>query len=234
MIDYINRKTCGKPDESSHYLTMRNKTANRINQEKLDRLNDTQHISMQEVIPGAMADDPAVKQCPVNKPLSVKKGMKIMFVLNDNKANDRRWVNGTLGEVAEKNVAGNDIVSVRIKTGANEYEVTRENYEIYKPVFNENTNTPDTTKIAEIRQFPFVACWASTIAKSQGLTLEKIAIDLKDGVNSHGLCYVAFSRTRRLEDISLVRPLKKQDIVVSRQISSFYESLVPYIEKVDK
>ena len=43
-------------------------------------------------------------------------------------------------------------------------------------------------------QFPLTQAWATTIHKVQGLTLDEIVIDIKDGRFSPGQAYVAFSR----------------------------------------
>ncbi|KAL2474964.1 ATP-dependent DNA helicase [Abeliophyllum distichum] len=49
-------------------------------------------------------------------------------------------------------------------------------------------------------QIPVVLCWAITIHKSQGLTLDKVVVDIGDK-ESLGLTFVALSRTRRLQDL---------------------------------
>jgi ATP-dependent DNA helicase PIF1 len=42
------------------------------------------------------------------------------------------------------------------------------------------------------KQFPVKPCFAMTINKSQGQTIENVGIDLTDPVFSHGQVYVAF------------------------------------------
>jgi len=54
-----------------------------------------------------------------------------------------------------------------------------------------------------LEQFPLCLAWAMTIHKSQGLTLDSITIDLRNGF-SPGQMYVGLSRVRSLEDIFLI------------------------------
>ena len=56
------------------------------------------------------------------------------------------------------------------------------------------------------KQLPLRLCYAMTIHKSQGQTLEKAVIDLGDRERTAGLIFVALSRLRHLNDL-LVKPM---------------------------
>ena len=55
--------------------------------------------------------------------------------------------------------------------------------------------------VLERRQFPLRLCYAMTIDKSQGQSLRRVGLDLREQVFSHGQLYVAFGRVSFKEDI---------------------------------
>ena len=56
-------------------------------------------------------------------------------------------------------------------------------------------------------QFPLQLCYACTLNKSQGQTLNVVGIDLREDTFSHGQTYVGFGRVRDRHSITvLVRP----------------------------
>lgn len=68
------------------------------------------------------------------------------------------------------------------------------------------------------RQFPVKIAFAMTINKSQGQTFDKIAIDLRKNIFSHGQLYVAFSRVKSWESLKIYLGQEKQDRLVKNYV----------------
>eukprot|EP00808_Paulinella_micropora_P027862 g78129.t1 len=51
-----------------------------------------------------------------------------------------------------------------------------------------------------------------TIHKAQGLSFDRVFVDLGSGMFAHGQAYVALSRARTLQGLELSRPLTSRDI----------------------
>ena len=51
------------------------------------------------------------------------------------------------------------------------------------------------------RAFPIMLCWACTVHKVQGMSFDKIVIDIVCSVFESGMAYVALSRVRSLDGL---------------------------------
>jgi hypothetical protein len=128
----------------------------------------------------------------------LKVGARVMFTKNNMSAG---YVNGTLGEVI--GFAGNEaeaggvtqaeVVPIIMTFDKKQVSIARHTYKI-----EENGKTK-----AFVSQVPLKLAWAITVHKSQGMTLDAAEIDLGRAFD-RGMGYVALSRVRKLENISLI------------------------------
>ena len=138
--------------------------------------------------------------------------------------NHAGWVNGTIGKVLE---LSNDSARVQIDSEPfkGEVNVQRETWERVKYIWNSNQQRIETTTVGTYTQLPFRLAWAVTIHKAQGLTLDSVTIDLDRGTFERGQAYVALSRCKTMEGITLSRPLRIDDIKLDESIREFYAHL---------
>jgi len=78
--------------------------------------------------------------------------------------------------------------------------------------WNEAAQKMEETTKASFEQIPLILAWAVTIHKAQGLTLDDVRVDLGNGAFASGQTYVALSRARTLEGLSLTAPLRIHDV----------------------
>lgn len=75
-----------------------------------------------------------------------------------------------------------------------------------------------------VSQIPLILSWAITIHKSQGATLERCIIDIGGGVFEAGQSYVALSRIKSLEGVSIMS-YDVSRILVNKRVKAFYAEL---------
>jgi ATP-dependent DNA helicase PIF1 len=78
--------------------------------------------------------------------------------------------------------------------------------------------------VATRSQFPLDLAWATTIHKSQGMSLDVVHVDLTNTLVQDGMAYVALSQCRSLQGLT-VTGLTQKSIRVHREALSFHESL---------
>lgn len=166
------------------------------------------------VYKGKIENDFPMSSLPTDLELSLKVGAQIVFIKNDP---ERRWVNGTVGIVEDLK---EDRIGVRLDSG-DLVDVEREIWGNVRYQYNEETHKVDEIELGRFIQFPIKLAWALTIHKSQGLTFNKVRIDIGRGAFSSGQTYVALSRCRSLEGISLCSTLNRRDIFVNRYVMDF-------------
>lgn len=191
-------------------LTPTNAAAHRINAAYLKALPGT----AKEYAATVTGDFGASAQ-PTEAMLVLKPGAKVMMLRNDA---DRRWVNGTIARVAKL-----DDTSVVVEVDGREYEIEPVAWETRRYAYDQTEQKIVETIAGTFKQLPLRLAWALTIHKSQGLTLDKVYIDLGRGTFAHGQAYVALSRCRTLGGLTLARPLKPQDVLFDRAVLGYRE-----------
>jgi len=66
------------------------------------------------------------------------------------------------------------------------------------------TTDQDLPFILERTQFPLCLCFAMTVNKSQGQSLEQVWVDLRTPAFTHAQLYVTFSRGTSLDGLTLL------------------------------
>jgi len=155
---------------------------------------------------------------PTDNPLLLKVGARVMLLRNDN--DGLKYVNGTQGVI----VSIYDGI-IRVKTDEGDLiSVERSTWELYDYVFENETKTIVPVVVASFKQYPIKLAWAVTIHKSQGMTFSKVIVDARKSFAA-GQVYVALSRCRSLNGLTLTSRITKDDIMVDPIVVEYMKSV---------
>lgn len=182
-----------------------------LNSKKLDELvSSTKTFFARSIYPNKQTDfsneeKKMDEQAPYQKELKLKVGARVMLVYNLNV--EEGLVNGSCGTVVSLNGKYPEV------NFDNQKEPT-----FVQEAFWESPNVLGLKRI----QIPLICCWALTIHKSQGLTLNSAFIDLK--CFAEGQAYVALSRVASLDSLFLTN-VKASSFKTSKKVIDFYSSV---------
>lgn len=133
-----------------------------------------------------------------SKEIAVKVGARIVMLTNDDR---ERWVNGSTGHITH------------VERGTVEVELDNgQLVDVKKAV--EDVFDEDGCKIYTVWQYPMRLAWALTIHKAQGMSLDRVGIDL-GGHFAPGMTYVAMSRCRFRDGLFLKGKLSEIKVETS-------------------
>ena len=127
-------------------------------------------------------------------------------------------MNGTIAKIHDLT---KDEIEVLFEDGSVS-KVARETWDnvVYK--WDRIGRTIKSESVGTFAQFPLKLSWAITIHKSQGLTFEKMVLNMGSGAFTHGQTYVALSRCKALTGLALKKPINQRDIIIDDRVLTFY------------
>ncbi len=210
-LTLLNRRVIKPQKEDGMVITLasRNDTADKINKQRLDEI-DAEEFVYEGKITGKFDE----KRLPVERSLHLKVGAQVMFTRNDMQ---KRWANGTLAQVVK---LAEDEIHVALNNG-DTYIVPRESWDSFNYEYDRESRKLKKEVTGTFTQYPLKLAWAITIHKSQGMTFEKMVLDLSHGIFSDGQLYVALSRVRSLDGLFLSKCIIPQYARTSQEIITY-------------
>lgn len=208
----------GAGDGYTVHLLSTNKAAYEINSAHLHALKGAERVYRARIDGGFSKES-----YPADEELVLKNGAQVMLLNNDPAG---RWVNGSMGEVADITAepgGGEEAVVVRLSDGSFE-KVQPHAWELFHFSYDPEAGKVVAETAGVFKQYPLKLAWAITIHKSQGKTFERAVIDFGRGMFAHGQAYVALSRCVSLEGMSLTRGLRRSDILMDPRVVKFLTS----------
>ena len=210
-IMHLNQRVAQPQSKDDMVITLAslNKTADGINQQRLAEI-DAEEFIYEGTVSGKFDD----KKLPVELHLKLKVGAQVMFTRNDLQ---KRWANGTLAKVVKLT---KDEIHVELGNGTR-HVVPCTSWDSVSYEYDRETRKLKKEVTGTFTQYPLKLAWAITIHKSQGMTFDKMSLNLSRGLFAAGQLYVALSRVRSLEGLYLSKDVVPQYAHTSREIIAY-------------
>lgn len=209
-----------KPEDGYIRLMTHNRQVDYVNETEMEKL-DSKPYTFEAAVTGTFPEE----SYPTADSLTLKKGAQVMFIKNDP---ERRFINGTLGEV--KSIDKNSI-AVRLTESGTIIDVEPVEWQNIRYQFDEESKEISSKQIGRFKQYPLKAAWAITVHKSQGLTFDKAIIDVHAAF-SPGQAYVALSRCRTLDGLVLSSPVSASVFMRDNAVDAYMNYISRPVEEL--
>jgi len=211
-IARLNQNYSRKPDKTSVItLTTHNYKAKNINTSEINKLS-TPTKTFKANVNGKFNES----AYPIDAELTYKVGAQVMFIRNDAEGAYYNGKTGVITDIKKEVITVKDDQDNELKVGPIEWLNSR--YSVDK-----ETQKIKKEDIGSFRQVPLKLAWAVTVHKSQGLTFDKVIVDLEDTF-APGQLYVALSRCRTLEGLQLSSEISAHNVIVDATIVDFHKN----------
>jgi hypothetical protein len=184
------RRVDDLPDDCTHLMAHKS-SAERRNLLRLKQLPGVPGRSQWQVqwmVKEKSRDVRHLREARLLPELRLKAGARVVMLTNTDD-----WVNGSTGHV-EYILPGS--VGVRLDAGPS----------VRVGKVDEDVLDADGKTVCRVTQYPIMLAWSLTIHKSQGMTIDRVGVDL-GGHFAPGQTYVALSRCRTADGLFLVGKL---------------------------
>lgn len=209
-----------KPEDGYIRLMTHNRQVDYVNETELEKL-DSKPYTFVAAVTGTFPEE----SYPTADSLTLKKGAQVMFIKNDP---ERRFINGTLGEV--KSIDKNSI-AVRLAESGMIIDVEPMEWQNIRYQFDEESKEISSKQIGRFKQYPLKTAWAITVHKSEGLTFDKAIIDVHAAF-SPGQAYVALSRCRTLDGLVLSSPVSASVFMRDNAVDAYMNYISRPVEEL--
>lgn len=145
----------------------------------------------------------------IPKSIDLAVGARVVMLTNDK---DKRWCNGTTGEVARIEHG-----QVTVQTDAGHMFTTSQS--------KQEICDANGTVIVSYMQLPLMLAFAMTVHRIQGQTMEHISVDLSNHFET-GMTYVAISRCKSRDGLFLTGQfVPEKNLMVDRAAVQMFDSL---------
>ena len=209
-----------KPEDGYIRLMTHNRQVDYVNETELEKL-DSKPYTFVAAVTGTFPEE----SYPTANSLTLKKGAQVMFIKNDP---ERRFINGTLGEVK---IIDKNSIAVRLAESGTVIDVEPMEWQNIRYQFDEESKEISSKQIGRFKQYPLKAAWAITVHKSQGLTFDKAIIDVHAAF-SPGQAYVALSRCRTLDGLVLSSPVSASVFMRDNAVDAYMNYISRPVEEL--